>query len=106
MEILNCWISPEGRFYDCYFGDHETKAEEIVKNIGIEVKWSDYCTTTLENLGWLHVSDKSLWIKETRNNLQLCTQAQINTLYDKAKGTFYENFIMELINKASDLALA
>lgn len=102
MESLNCWISPEGKIFKCSYCEHETTAAKILKNLGSEYS-SRSSTTQLERLGWLHVSDNHTFIYSDANDLSKCTQAQIDTLFDNVQGTYYENHIMNLINKNAEM---
>lgn len=73
------WLSPEGVYYPCGFGNHDEAAREIA---GVS---SSYC---LEERGWLHITDSQLWLEGA------LTQPQIDTLFD-----------MLMVNPASSLGI-
>jgi hypothetical protein len=68
------WLAPDGHFYGCEWGGHDSLAENITATINGTLDG----TKALESLGWLRIQDGGIvtW------GDYIPTQSQIDTMYD------------------------
>lgn len=78
------WLSPEGDFYACGYGEHGRCARHIIGDTYARWGAVDY----LEMHGWIHISER-----EITNSNVIPTQKQQDALFD-----------MQMLNPASRLA--
>lgn len=78
MEPSGGWLSPEGKFYPCQYGQHA----ELASIIGAHLFGELFGTYDLLRRGWAHIYDNGIIpAKQFGVDLQL-TQAQLDTLFD------------------------
>lgn len=65
---MNGWLSPEGKFYSCVYGDHINVAERLGED-----------SVVLERLKWLKIQRGDAWSSEFK--MKHITQAQRNVLF-------------------------
>lgn len=73
------WVSTEGTFYGCAYGQHDALANKICRDI-LRLSTRNG-TVELENRKWIKVTNRGIIHHYIKQNL---TQAQVDTLGDIA----------------------
>ena len=86
------WLSPDGRFYNVEFGNHQAWASEYLLRLYREdkityeeakIEANQNAGDVLVNMGWILIHNPSnMLIKVTRNESKTITKSQKEFLYD------------------------
>lgn len=86
------WLSPDGRFYNVEFGNHQAWASEYLLHLYREnkityeeakIEANQNAGDVLVNMGWILIHNPSnMLIKVTRNESKTITKSQKEFLYD------------------------
>lgn len=78
MLSSTCQISPEGNIYECRSTKHHLKAKELTKLL-FNIEGT---SETLEDMGWLRLSEGVLMSLPMMFGDIRCTQSQLNYVYE------------------------
>lgn len=91
-EIEYGWLSPDGRFYNVEFGNHQAWASEYLLHLyrenkityeEVKIEANQNAGDVLVNMGWILIHNPSnMLTKVTRNESKTITKSQKEFLYD------------------------